>query len=381
MLKTLRPTLLTPNATSAAFSNSIVSRLQARNRSTIPRAKNVHKDALGDLVKLDQRKGLESKLRQRLTTVPLEADSIFGEEVEKVAGMTEEEAAVARQRAAESKKTATKVPKSLMGASLVKQHMRNVVDPDPRSRLRWERKMVIRHVTRALDFRAGETKQERIKRTERELLSKSPWIATSYKKLGMLARQIAGKTLAEAKLQMKMSRKKHAAEVLYQLDLARDTAIVERGMGLGRFNGEYEPEKAEKKRIRDHRNGKWVDIQDPTRMYVDEVWVNRGPWRGKKPNFRARGRVDIIQMPQASRLRIDYSLFAELMLTSELFRYLYPSQGRENKITTGRGEEGEGGKERTLASPARQAHYGSTSVLHLVNGPVQTREESALRLA
>lgn len=334
---------------------------------------------MGDLVKLDQRKGLESKLRQRLTTAPLEAESIFGEEVEKVSGMTEKEAAAAQKRAAYSKKTESKIPKSIMGASLVKQHIRNVLDPDPRSRLRWERKMVIRHVTRALDFRGGETKQERIKRTERELLSKSPWISTSYKKLGMLARQIAGKTLGEAKLQMKMSRKKHAAEVLYQLDLAHDTAMVERGMGLGRFNGEYEPEKAEKKRIRDYRNGKWVDIQDPTRMYVDEVWVNRGPWRGKRPNYRARGRVDIIQMPQASKLRIDYSLVSELVLLcilvliSELLRYFHPSQGRKNTITTGRGQEGEGGKEGTLASPARQTRYCSTSILHLVDRPFQTR--------
>lgn len=245
-----------------------------------------------------------------MMAAPLKSDSIFGQEMEKVGDLTVEEANAIRQQQ-ELKKQAdqqleqeARSPKSLMGASLIRQHIRSVVDPDPRSRLRWERKMVIRHVTRALNVKGGETKEERIKRTERELLSKSPWIATSYKKLGMLARQISGKTLGEARLQMKLSKKKHAAEVLYQLDVARDTAIVERGMGLGKFNGEYDPEKAETKRIRDHRNGKWVDIKDPTRMYVDEVWVNRGPWRGKKASFRARGRVNIIQMPQASKSRL-----------------------------------------------------------------------------
>lgn len=198
-----------------------------------------------------------------------------------------------------------KTPKTLMGASLLKDHIRSAIDPDPRSRLRWERKMVIRHVKRALDVKGGETKEERIKRTERELLSKSPWIATSYKKLMYLARQISGKTLGEARLQMKLSRKKHSAEVLYQLDLARDAAMVERGMGLGKHSGEYEPGKVEKKRIRDHRHGRWVDIGDPTRMYIDEAWVNRGPWRGFRPNFRARGRTDVIKMPQASKSRLN----------------------------------------------------------------------------
>lgn len=259
---------------------------------------------MGDLVRRDERKALEEKLRKKHAQAPLQSDSIFGE-MDKLNQAPDEQVAaqqVAAPQEPSKKPSEYQLPKSVMGASLVKQHTRHVVDPDPRSRLRWERKMVIRHVTRALDPRGGETKQERIQRTERELLSKSPWIATSYKKLGMLARQIAGKTLGEARMQMKLSRKKHAAEVLYQLDLARDTAMVERGMGLGRLNGEFKPD-AEKKRIRDKRSGKWVDIQDPTRMYVDEVWVNRGPWRGKKPNFRARGRVDIIQMPQASKLR------------------------------------------------------------------------------
>lgn len=314
MLKTLRPTLLTPNATSFLVDNVVASPILNSQRRGFASRKDLHKTALGDLSKLEDRKGLEDRLRERMMIAPLKSDSIFGKEMEQVADLSVEESnAIRQQQELEKDQNSGKqqhvIPpsqRSSMGASLVKQHLRSVIDPDPRSRLRWERKMVIRHVTRALDMKGGETKEERIKRTERELLSKSPYIATSYKKLGMLARQIAGKTLGEARQQMKLSRKKHAAEVLFQLDLARDTAIVERGMGLGRHNGEYDVEKTETKRIRDHRNGKWVDIKDPTRMYVDEAWVNRGPWRGKQPNFRARGRVDIIQMPQASKSRLPH---------------------------------------------------------------------------
>lgn len=304
ILKTLRPTLLTPSTASATVSTTILSRLQARHRSTAaPKPKDLHQTGLGDLTKYDDRKKVEAKLRDRMMKLPLNSDSIFSDEMEKANQTTPEEAAAAAERAAQGKPK-SEPPLSIMGASLLKSHMRSIVDPDPRSRLRWERKMVIRHVKRALDVKGGETREERIKRTERELLSKSTWLPTSYKKLMYLARQISGKTLGEARLQMKLSRKKHAAEVLYQLDLARDTAMVERGMGLGRHNGEYVPGQEEKKRIRDHRHGRWVDIADPTRMYIDEAWVNRGPWRGKKPNFRARGRVDIIQMPQASKSRL-----------------------------------------------------------------------------
>lgn len=287
-----------------------MSQLQTRHASGRGRGsgkKVDHKSALGDLASFDERKDLEQKLQKRMMAAPLDSHSIFEEELDEIKDMTSEEREQAAKKAAvEKAEEAAKakkegVPTSTMGASLIGQHIRSVVDPDPRSRLRWERKMVIRHVTRALDVKGGETKTERIKRTEREIVSKSPWIATSYKKLGYLARQIVGKTLYEAKTQMKFSQKKHAAEVLYQLDLARDTAMVERGMGLGKHNGEYDAEDAERKRIRDHRNRKWVDVKDPTRMYVDEAWVNRGPWRGKRPNYRARGRVDIIQMPQASK--------------------------------------------------------------------------------
>lgn len=230
----------------------------------------------------------------------LESQSIFDQDLKNIPE-EDEEGNLRPKEGAEDAEAKPKTRESVMGASLLADHVRHAVDPDPRSRRRWERKMVIRHVTRCLDAKGRETKQERIKRTEREVLSKSTWLATSYKKLMYLARQISGKTFEEAKTQMQFSKKKFAKEVLYELELARDKGIVERGMGLGKVTGEFVPGKTEKKTIRDHRHHKWVDVSDPTRLYVHEAWVNRGPWRGKRPNFRARGRVDLIQMPQASK--------------------------------------------------------------------------------
>lgn len=237
----------------------------------------------------------------------LESQSIFDEEFKtapKEETIEDEGALTAEQKKIQKRKEAkAKEFTSVMGASLLTQHTRSAIDPDPRSRRRWERKMVLRNVERALNPKGRETRQERIKRTERELASKSPWLATSYKKLGMLARQISGKTLEEARTQMKFSKKKFAREVLYELNLARDKAIVERGMGLGKVTGEYVPGETKKTTVRDERHGKWVNVVDPTRMYIHEAWVNRGPWRGKLPSFRARGRVNILQLPQASKFR------------------------------------------------------------------------------
>ena len=193
------------------------------------------------------------------------------------------------------------------GASLVKEHLARAVDPDPRSRARWERKMVIRQVQKGTNPYSREPRAERIARTERQLTTKSPFLATSTKKLVKLAHQIQGKTVAEALTQMKFSNKKMAREVHYQLEIARDLAVAERGMGMGAVSkaaeskeGEEgaEAKKHEMVEIRD-KDGKWVKIDDPTRMYVAEAWVNRGPWRAKVGDYRARGRFFIKQRPTA----------------------------------------------------------------------------------
>ncbi|KAG7286809.1 hypothetical protein NEMBOFW57_009126 [Staphylotrichum longicolle] len=196
------------------------------------------------------------------------------------------------------------------GASLVREHLARAVDPDPRSRIRWERKMVIRQVRSGTDPFSREPRAARIARTERQMTTKSPFLATSTKKLVKLAHQIQGKTVAEALVQMRFSKKKMAQEVRYQLELARDLAVAERGMGLGAkralaAEGEGEGEASgiqangETVEIQT-KDGKWVKIDDPTRMYVAEAWVNRGPWRGKVPDYRARGRVNIKHRPTTS---------------------------------------------------------------------------------
>lgn len=277
---------------------------QTRNAATKPNSKNLirgykkpkdlHKPggALGDLTSSKERRSIEDKMKERMTSTRLESQSIFDDELK----ATDPELADVKGqgRPAPGRET-------VMGASLLRHHMRQAIDPDPQGRMRWERRQVARQVARRLDARGRETREERIRRTEREATSKSAWLATSTKKLVHLAHQISGKTLEEARTQMKFSKKKFAREVLYELELARDRAVVERGMGLGKSTGEFVPGTTEKRTVKDFRHGKFVEVDDPSRIYVSEAWVNRGPWRGKKPNFRARGRVDLIQMPQASK--------------------------------------------------------------------------------
>ncbi|KAF2790478.1 hypothetical protein K505DRAFT_311301 [Melanomma pulvis-pyrius CBS 109.77] len=103
------------------------------------------------------------------------------------------------------------------------------LDPDPVGRRSWERKMVIT----SLRKRGRLTKAMKLKREERESRYKSPFLPTSIKKLTKLMNQIAGKTVEEALVQLRFSKKKVARDVWKGLKLARDEAIVGRGMGLG----------------------------------------------------------------------------------------------------------------------------------------------------
>lgn len=173
-----------------------------------------------------------------------------------------------------------------------RENMAMVTDPDPRSRLRWQRKKVIQ----MLRSNGAISKEDRIKMTERQLLHKSEFMPTSVKKLVMLSRQIAGKYVDDAITQMQWSKKKMAAEVKYYLEEARDLAVAHRGMGLGKVNGQTfeEPKKIQTK------DGSWIEVSDPTRMYVAQSWVGRGPWRGKEYDYKGRGRTGTIQHPSTS---------------------------------------------------------------------------------
>lgn len=174
-----------------------------------------------------------------------------------------------------------------------KESLAMVTDPDPRGRMRWQRKKVMQMVRK----NGVVTPEEKIKMTERQLLHKSEWLPTSTKKLVMLARQIAGKPLDEAITQMKWSKKRMAIEVKYYLEEARDLAIARNGMGLGKLNGELLDKPI---KIR-NKDGKWMEINDPSRLYIAQSWVGRGPWRGKEIDYKGRGRMGLIQHPATSK--------------------------------------------------------------------------------
>jgi len=169
--------------------------------------------------------------------------------------------------------------------------MAAALDPAPGSRKNWERKMVIKSVRK----RGRLSKTERLQQTERRFLGKSPMIKTSVKKMTKLAHQIAGKTIDDAIVQMRFSKKKAAIDVRKHLEYARDRAITERGMGLG----EVEDRKGEEVKI-ETKDGKRLHITDQTQIYIDQAWVNRGPYGSAGIDYRARGRAYLLREPKTS---------------------------------------------------------------------------------
>ena len=207
--------------------------------------------------------------------------------------------------------------------------MAAALDPDPASRIAWERRQVLKSIRNS---RVPPTKAQILARTERESLSKSPLIKTSVKKLMPLARQIAGKPIEEAIVQMRFSNKKAAADVRKHLEFARDEAVVRRGMGLGpaqrkiaeredqgdvieEFDEEVvndednlEDERdLEIGRKREERKGWYVEdrdgkkrwVEDQTDIYVDQAWVTKGAYE-QGSLHRARGRIDKLMKPWTS---------------------------------------------------------------------------------
>ncbi|KAE8144312.1 ribosomal protein L22/L17 [Aspergillus avenaceus] len=175
-----------------------------------------------------------------------------------------------------------------------RENMQHVLDPRPQHRLRWERKMVIKEVRR----RGRLTKTEQIMRSERESLSKSHWFKTSVKKLGPLARQISGKNIDEAILQMRFSKKKAAKDVLEHLEHAKNVAIVRSGMGLGAVQGEGKTEPRKPISIT-LKTGERKTINDPSSIFISQAWVNRGPY-GVDYDHRARGVINRLRPPHTS---------------------------------------------------------------------------------
>ena len=193
--------------------------------------------------------------------------------------------------------------------------MLRVLDPDPNARERWERKKVIQSIRKGGRL----NKSLLIKRTEREHTVRSHNMKTSVKKLGKLARQIAGKQVDDAITQMRFSKKKVATEVLKQLEFARDEAVVMRGMGLGTILPDADAgtlnsatadvtgvaEEVAKTKKDDKavhiqlKSGKRHVVTDKSKMYIDQAWVGRGPY-GKLPDYRAKGRLNVMRTPFTS---------------------------------------------------------------------------------
>ena len=177
--------------------------------------------------------------------------------------------------------------------------------PRPWARARWQRKKVIQNIRK----RGRLNKAQTLLRTERSSLSKSHFLKTSVKKLGPLARQIAGKRIDDAILQMRFSKKKAAKEVLTHLEAARDQAIVSRGLGLGdkipehlrpadEIREDATPSETFPKEMR-LKNGRRHSIKSPYEMYVSQAWVGRGPY-GRELDHRARGQINMLRPPYTS---------------------------------------------------------------------------------
>ncbi|KAH6652481.1 ribosomal protein L22/L17 [Truncatella angustata] len=223
-----------------------------------------------ELDKRDQQKKIFDRMQDRTA-----GESVFDEEIKK----------------SDDGQKKSSSPDAQVGMSRAKEHMQRALDPDPRWRIRWQRKKVMQMVRNGGKM----TKDQRIKMTEKELTQKSENLNTSTKKLMFLTRQIQGKTLDDALTQMRYSKKKTAPEIIYVLNEARDRAIVGRGMGLGQVNGEVlaKPRKVLTK------DGKWIEVEDPTRLYIDQAWVGKGQNRGMRIQYHARGRMSRMIKPSA----------------------------------------------------------------------------------
>ena len=185
--------------------------------------------------------------------------------------------------------------------------MAPALNPRPMTRARWQRKMVIRSIKK----RGRLSRTEVLARTERVHLHKSPFLETSIKKLYPLARQIAGKSVEEALVQMRFSRKKVARDVKAALEYARDEAIVKRGMGLGAVLGEEAGKEAEEgEGRRDEAVVKYEDKKGkvkrarPSEIYIDQAWVGRGRYEPVK-SARARGMLHILRRPHTSEFHLS----------------------------------------------------------------------------
>lgn len=109
-----------------------------------------------------------------------------------------------------------------------------------------------------------------------------------------LAKQIAGKTVEEAIIQMRFSKKKAAKDVRAHLEAAKNEAMVRRGMGLGKGEEAFSRVNIQTKK------GKRVAVEDPTTLYVDQAWCGKGLY-STTPDYRARGQIFMMKNRTTSK--------------------------------------------------------------------------------
>lgn len=190
------------------------------------------------------------------------------------------------------------------------ESLAHVLNPKPRARAMWQRKMLVR----SLQKRGRLTKSEKTLQLERFHLSKSPFFKTSIKKLAPLARQIAGKTIDEAILQMRFSVKKAAQDVRDHLIRARNEAIITKGMGLNSLPPSLPLPFSKSTTAVDvittdtsvlpvsqttHNptlSLKRSQTTPETQIYIAQAWVNRGPY-DQELECRARGQANMLRPP------------------------------------------------------------------------------------
>jgi ribosomal protein L22 len=208
------------------------------------------------------------------------------------------------------------------------------IDPDERARRRLERKLVISGVKR----HGRMTKAAKLLRTERQSLYKSKLLPTSTKKLQKVVNQIAGKTVSEALVQLRFSKKRVARDVIKGLEIAQNEAIAGRGMGLAgekaallrwkkqrqatdagrpkdvwnyktsQETGRVEATKVKVPFFKDTtiqlKDGSDKVVRDPSEIYIDQAWVGPGEsW--KSPEFRARGAINMLKHRTTSGLAMS----------------------------------------------------------------------------
>ncbi|KAL8783053.1 MAG: hypothetical protein Q9213_004900 [Squamulea squamosa] len=254
------------------------------------------------------------------------------------------------------------------------------LDPNPEARRRWQRNQIIRNVRN----RGQLTKAQKLARTERESLSKSPFYTTSVKKLMPLARQIAGKPIEEAIVQMRFSKKKVARDVKKHLEYARDKAIVERGMGLGVATAEYNraagmgdsedaPEGTAHQdeqwpgMVVEDKKGKRRFVTDKSSIYVDEAWVGRGSY-SVDYDFRAKGMTFIMRPPETSKHYSIWQNSSDPQFNGR--RHYRATKGRSNEDSSYGRARAKAAKEEGLASTPRQACHSPETILSLVSRSV-----------